>query len=220
MTTTAQTYNATLATLIGGICHNPEWEHPAVVAQSERTGKLRSGEEGHYMLLTFTDTNETKELHPREATGLFKFIEKPTATEEVAAADHDDVTEVEVLDGVAGANVNNADAANAAPEDGNANVNEGEGAGDTANAGATEVKAEKPQKAEKPKKEKVAQNDEPKAPSKKSLCLPIFNEEVQKANGDVNKARAPGIKRYMEELGLTSQGASTYWQNCRSGKWK
>ena len=55
---------------------------------------------------------------------------------------------------------------------------------------------------------------EAKAPTKKARTVAIYSE-VMKAKG----ARKDGIARLTDELGLSLAGASTYWQNCKSGVW-
>jgi hypothetical protein len=55
---------------------------------------------------------------------------------------------------------------------------------------------------------------EAKAPTKKARTVAIYSE-VMKAKG----ARKDGIARLTDELGLSPAGASTYWQNCKSGVW-
>ena len=55
---------------------------------------------------------------------------------------------------------------------------------------------------------------EAKAPTKKTRTVAIYGE-VMKAKG----ARKDGIARLTDELGLSPAGASTYWQNCKSGVW-
>lgn len=79
----------------------------------------------------------------------------------------------------------------------------------------TEVKAEEP-KAEKPKKEKKAKvvkektEKVNKGPSKAELARQIY------ANAE-DKSRSAVTKIFMEQLGLTAAGSSTYMQNCK--KW-
>ena len=53
-----------------------------------------------------------------------------------------------------------------------------------------------------------------KAPSKKERTITIYTE-VMNGTG----VRKDGIARLTTELGLSPAGASTYWQNCKSGNW-
>mgnify|MGYP003643262310 CR=1 FL=1 len=53
-----------------------------------------------------------------------------------------------------------------------------------------------------------------KEPSKKERTVVIY-AEVMKAEG----SRKDGIARLTAELNLSPAGASTYWQNCKSGTW-
>ena len=53
-----------------------------------------------------------------------------------------------------------------------------------------------------------------KTPTKKERTVTIY-AEVMKAEG----ARKDGIARLTTELSLSPAGASTYWQNCKSGNW-
>ena len=62
--------------------------------------------------------------------------------------------------------------------------------------------------------EAAAKVEAGKTPSKKSLTVAIY-AEVMKAKG----VRKDGVARLTSELGLSAACASTYWQNCKSGRW-
>jgi hypothetical protein len=51
--------------------------------------------------------------------------------------------------------------------------------------------------------------------SKKAQAIAIFNAVVA-AHG----TRAEVIKRFQSDVGLSLNGANTYYQNCRGGKWE
>lgn len=51
--------------------------------------------------------------------------------------------------------------------------------------------------------------------SKKELCIALFNED-----GNNTKTRKELIAVFVEKLGLTPAGASTYVHNCQKGLWK
>lgn len=76
-------------------------------------------------------------------------------------------------------------------------------------------KAEKPVPASRKKvAKKVVKKVVKKADSKKARTVAIYNE-VMAAGG----SRKDGIARLTSELELSTAGASTYWQNVKSGKW-
>ena len=82
----------------------------------------------------------------------------------------------------------------------------------------TPAKPKAKRAARKPKaksaKAKSAKAKSAKAGSKKAQTVAIY-AEVQAAGG----SRKDGIARLTSELGMSPAAASTYWQNCKSGKW-
>ena len=55
----------------------------------------------------------------------------------------------------------------------------------------------------------------PKAPSKKERAFQIYNAHA--AKGEVSRKAV--IAEYKAELGMSAEGAATYYQNIKSGKW-
>lgn len=88
---------------------------------------------------------------------------------------------------------------------------------------ATAPKADKPTTATKAatpkaeKKEKAAKEAKPDAaPSKKSLAMPIIAADIK-----AGVARKDTIAKLLApEIGCSSAGANTYYQNVKSGAWK
>lgn len=92
----------------------------------------------------------------------------------------------------------------------------------------TEAKTTNAPKADKPttatkattpkadKKEKAAKEAKPDVPSKKSLAMPIIVADIKAGvarKDTIAKLQAP-------EIGCSSAGANTYYQNVKSGAWK
>lgn len=82
-----------------------------------------------------------------------------------------------------------------------------------AKAAAT-TPAAKPAKPAKATKVTPAAAKTDTGPSKKDQAVAIY-KAVMKAKGE----RKDGIARLTGELALSPAGASTYWQNCKSGRW-
>lgn len=86
----------------------------------------------------------------------------------------------------------------------------------------TAPKADKPTTATKAttpkaeKKEKAAKEAKTEAPSKKSLAMPIIAADIK-----AGVARKDTIAKLLApEIGCSSAGANTYYQNVKSGAWK
>lgn len=159
---------------------------------ADKIGTMKSGEKAQYVLLVNeADNTVIVMLHPNAASKLIKTGAFEDMTVIEAQADGEQAGEAEM----------SAEEEQAVQEELNAEVEP-----------TTEVEVSAKPEAEV----NGAAVEEPKAPSKKDLAIPLVKADLK-----AGVARKDTIAKLMnDEVGCSKAGANTYYQNIKSGLWK
>ena len=237
-------FGALIATYIGAVvtiadkADASKIEEYKVSSLLDKTGKFgkanavgKAGEKAEYVqLVAVADTKTTRDLHPDLAIRLF------TNGEDSGLKLKDGLVTLEVTDAgkpttdTQEATASDAGTMPAAATD--AAASEAKPAEkvdkralrskqaierrDRENAEKAARKAKREQEAADRKAKRDAEKaaKPAKEVSKKDKAIAIYNEEIAKGNKRIDE-----IARFKEELGMAEAGASTYYQNIKSGSW-